>query len=152
MNDYEAINVIVNGYFYSFTYLPPKITVGYDQAPLVFVLGPSLKNINNFIGINLHHLPVQLRESFIKCFQKTMDFMNRTRTILTEAQIEMLIPGISIAKREYNRKYITSCIRIKSKAIPNYIYSTGYVTQQKSVNTLTDWLVKNSYYKAKEQK
>ena len=150
MNDLTPTNLLVNGYFYSFTYLPPNIKTGHDQTPLVFVVGPSIRAFNNLIGINLHHLPVEQREFFIRNFQRLYGFMDKPRTVLTESQVESLLPGISIAKREYNRKYISNCFRLNQEKVPLYIYSKGHLTMETPKNTLLDWMVKNSYYKSKE--
>lgn len=152
MADFQPSNTIVNGYFYSFTYNPPSMSKGYDRTPLVFVLGPSLKSLNNFVGINLHHLAPQQREYFIRNLQRIYNFMNTPRTIVGENEITSILNGITIAKREYNRKFVSNCIRIPSQKVPLYIYGDGHVSQQEPNQTTIKWLEQRGLYQSKESK
>lgn len=149
MIDFQPANNIVNGYFYSFQYNPPTVSKGYDKEPFVFVIGPSMKSINNFVGINLHHLPLNQRSFFIRCFQRDYRFMDVPRKVITLEACSNLLNGITIAQREYNRKYITDCFRIESSKVPLYIFGNGHITQQMPVETEIDWLVKRGLYVAK---
>lgn len=150
MTNFQPSNTIVNGYFYSFIYDTPSLKMGYDKTPFVFVIGPSLKSLNNFVGINLHHLPIKQREYFIKAFQRDYKFMNNTRTVLDEKQCEGLLNGISLAFREYNKKFIKNCISINSKSVPLYIYGDGFVSQETPNNTTLKWMEERGMYVSKE--
>ena len=150
MNDFQPSNTVVNGYFYSFTYNPPSMTKGYDKSPLVFVLGPSLKSLNNFVGINMHHLTGTQRQNFISQFQRIYNFMDTERTVITEEACAKLLTGITIAYREYNKKYITNCVRINSKSICLYALTNGHIAQEKPEYAMLQWLEKRGIYHQKE--
>lgn len=150
--DFQPSNTIVNGYFYSFTYNPPTLSKGYDKFPLVFVLGPSTKSLNNFVAINLHHLPPQVRKAFIVQFQKAFKFMNNQRTVITEETCANLTSGITLAKREYNRKYVSNCMRIDAKSIPLFLGGNGHITQERPDNIMMQWLEKRGLYHLQESK
>lgn len=150
--DFQPSNTIVNGYFYSFTYNPPTLSKGYDKFPLVFVLGPSTKSLNNFVAINLHHLPSEVRKAFIIQFQKTFKFMNTQRTVIAEETCASLVPGISMAKREYNKKYVSNCMRIEAKSIPLFLDGNGHITQERPDYTTMRWLEKRGLYHLQESK
>ena len=150
--DFQPSNTIVNGYFYSFTYNPPTLSKGYDKFPLVFVLGPSTKSLNNFVAINLHHLPSQVRKTFIVQFQKAFKFMNNQRTVITEETCANLTSGITLAKREYNKKYVSDCMRIDAKSIPLFLGGNGHITQERPDNIMMQWLEKRGLYHLQESK
>ena len=150
--DFQPSNTIVNGYFYSFTYNPPTLSKGYDKNPLVFVTGPSTKSLNNFVAINLHHLPSSARKAFIVQFQKAFKFMNTQRTVISEETCEQLTSGISLAKREYNKKYVSNCMRIDAKRVPLFIGGTGHISQERPDNTLMQWIEKRGLYHLQESK
>lgn len=150
MADFQPSNTIVNGYFYSFTYQPPGYRKGYDSTPLVFVVGPSTRSLNNFVGINLHHLPPQQREYFIRSFQRAYNFMDTPRTPITEEQCVSLLNGVTIAMREYNKQYVRNCIRIESNKVPLYIFGEGHISQERPINTAMKWLEERGLYHSKE--
>lgn len=140
---------VVNGYFYSFDYAPKTAKKGYDLSPLVFVIEPSTRNLNNFVAINLHHLPKDLREHFIVEFQRQYDFMNVGRVVLTMEQTSNLLNGVSIALREYSKENITNCVRIESAAVPKYINTSSHLLQESEDDTLVNWMLNQNIYKTK---
>ncbi len=150
MADFRTANTIVNGYFYSFTYNPPTLQKGYDKEPFVFVVGPSLKSLNNFVAINLHHLPEKQRIYFIRSFQRDYGFMDTPRKVISLEECSVLLSGITIAQREYNRKYITNCVRVESSKVPLYLVGDGHISQQKPDETELKWLEERGLYHSKE--
>ena len=151
-DEYRLANTIANGYFYSFDYSPNVMRIGYDRNPFVFVVGPSTKSLRNFVGINLHHLPVIQREHFVRNMQKTYSFMDRGRTVLTLEACEHMLPGISIAKREYNREYVSRCILVKPERVPLYVATSGHLLQQQPDYMEYKWLEERGLYVVKENK
>ena len=133
---------IVNGYFYAFTYKARSTEQDVDPFPLIYCIRPGEKDLNNFIGLNLHHLPVKLREELIKGMQKTKNFLNEPRTIFSETELNTLVPGCRAAVREYSRKRVFNPYRIDSKDTPYYIYGNMLHKSDSLSRSLTDFILK----------
>lgn len=141
--NYVTTNDVVNGFWYSFKYAANNPVKGVDKHPFIFCIGPSKTSLNHFVGLNLHHLPITQRAEFIKMFQSLHNFMDQdTRIVLTEEQIEAMVPGIKIAFRVYDKRGIKSCVRVVNRAVPDYIFSKGNIIQEKPINVITKWLQK----------
>lgn len=63
-----------------------------------------------------------------------------------------LTPGITLAKREYNKKYVSNCMRIDARSIPLFLDSNGYITQERPDYTMVRWLEKRGMYRSQESK
>ena len=121
---FENARIINNGYFYSFEYFSSNNSIGFDPNPFIYCIGPSLKNKNNFVGLNLHHLPISERKIFIKNMQKSFDFINdEDRHYLSEYSVLQMLPGAKYAIREYNRNRIYKPIKIFNFAVPLFLES-----------------------------
>lgn len=119
-------NDILNGYFYTFIYKARDPSLEVDENPLIFCIGPSLKNENNFIGLNLHKLSEEMRETLIRGMQKRKGILNSvSRAVFTAIELNSILPGCISAIREYSRKRVYYAQRIDSTDIYLYIYSDG---------------------------
>ena len=117
---------IVNGYFYTFIYKAKDVRDVVDEVPLIYCIGPSTKNINNFVGLNLHHLSIPMRETLLRGMERTKSAITSgSRTIFSESELNSILPGCKIAIREYSRKRVYQCYKIDTKEIPLYIYGDG---------------------------
>ena len=128
--NFENTNRIVNGYWYTFEYHNKSESVpGYDRFPFVYCIGPSTKNLNCFVGLNLHQLPLKARIEFIIRFDKFTRFREEDiRYVYTaEELIQNFGAGLGIqgAIRYYNKKNIMNPYRILNKAVPLYIEYDG---------------------------
>lgn len=122
----EASERVQNGYFYTFIYKAADTSQEVDETPLIYCIGPSLKNRNNFVGLNLHHLPENAREILIRKMEAAKKVVSSgSRAVFTDTELNTMVPGAKAAIREYNRKRVYSCYRIDSKEIPLYIYGDG---------------------------
>jgi hypothetical protein len=143
----RSSDTVVNGYFYTYMYYPTWTNGPVDNEPLIYCIGPSLKSLNCFIGLNLHHLPVTQREQLISKMQSTKNFMrNGVRTLFTEEELNSLVPGCKIAVREYNKTKVFNCYRIDNEDIPYYIYSDGMPVEENRKTKLMDFLLKKKLY------
>jgi|SRR5574344_56970 hypothetical protein len=153
MKNFENASKIVNGFWYSFSYNPKTFNKDVDKFPFIYCIGPSLKSLNNFVGLNLHHIPLKVRFELIYKFQKFYNFMNVDRRyIITREQLETLVPGIGIAIREYDKRHILDAYRIINKAVPLYLKSNGILIQASEDNAAIKWLEDSGFYKTEEQK
>jgi hypothetical protein len=119
-------NDILDGYFYTFIYKARENSLEVDESPLIFCIGPSLKNENNFIGLNLHKLSEQMREALIIGMQKRKGILNSvSRAIFSPIELNSILPGCISAIREYSRKRVFYSQRIDSTDIYLYIYGDG---------------------------
>ena len=67
--DFELVNMIGNGWWYTFDYQIDSEKVendGADKNPFIYCIGPNTKAPNCFWGINIHHLPKQLRRELFE--------------------------------------------------------------------------------------
>lgn len=78
--------------------------------------------------------------------------MNNQRTVITEETCANLTSGITLAKREYNRKYVSDCMRIDAKSIPLFLGGNGHITQERPDNIMMQWLEKRGLYHLQESK
>lgn len=127
---YEKTSKIVNGYWYSFEYHNGKETVpGYDKFPFIYCIGPSTTNLNCFVGLNLHHLPLTIRMAFLVRFDELSHFRESDiRYVYTEDFIVKDLGvglGIKNAVRYYNKKNILNPYRIHNKAVPLFVEYDG---------------------------
>ena len=117
---------ILNGYFYTFIYKARDNSLEVDESPLIFCIGPSLKNENNFMGLNLHKLSEPMREALIKGMQKRKGILNSvSRAVFSPVELNSILPGCISAIREYNRKRVFYAQKIDSTDIYLYIYGDG---------------------------
>ena len=131
---------VVNGYFYRFVYESVYGTRVADPTPLIYCTGPSTKNINNFRGLNFHHLPLKQREELLQKMQISKQVLeNGVRAIFTEEELNRMVPGCAIAIREYSRKRVFECNRLDNEEVPGAIYSD--VARLNPVKRLLDWLL-----------
>lgn len=135
-------DLIVDGFFYSFLYAAKSTAPDVDQEPLIFCIRPSQMSLNNFVGLNLHHLPVELREKLIMGMHKTKQLMRQPRVTFTEEELNSIVPGCRAFVREYNRKRVFDPVLIENGEIINYIYSNGRLREDKPSKTMVDFLLK----------
>lgn len=130
--DFELTNKIVNGYWYIFDYDSSSKEIGYDQQPLVFCIEPSQKNINVFVGLNLHHFPESARkEIYMKMVTASGFNKNEERHLLSLDTILNLINYTHLGIRHYNRKNIRNAYRIKNKELGKYLSFEGNLLMSK---------------------
>lgn len=132
---------IVNGYFYTFMYKARSTEQDVDPFPLIYCIRPGEKDLNNFIGLNLHHLPVELREKLIKLMHKTKGMMDRPRTIFSDTELNALVPGCKAAIREYSRKRVFDPKWITSDEIAYYIYGSNGSIKKDLSRSMTDFML-----------
>lgn len=135
-------DLIVDGFFYSFHYVAKSTAPDVDQEPLIFCIRPSQMSLNNFVGLNLHHLPVELREKLIIGMHKMKQLISYPRVTFTEEELNSIVPGCKAFVREYNRKRVFDPVRIENREIINYIYSDGRLREDKPSKTVIDFLLK----------
>lgn len=124
----QATDIIVNGYFYTFLYLSKDGSVKNDEVPLIYCIGPSTKNINNFFGLNFHHLPEEFRETMLIKMNEAKRLIDRDdRYLFSETELNKFVPGSRAAVREYNRKRVMKAFRIPSTEISMHIYEDGRI-------------------------
>jgi hypothetical protein len=144
MNDFFPATLITNGHFYGFQYNPANIVPNYDAFPLIYCVGPSLTNINNIRGLNLHHIPRTQRFEFLKKMEKEYNFTNKSRCVLTDDQLNRLLPGVIVAIREYSRKRMCQVFEIYNKSMPKFIYSDGNIRQCIPDREVIDYFAKSN--------
>lgn len=122
----STANDILNGYFYTFIYKAKDTSLDVDESPLIYCIGPSPKNENNIVGLNLHKLSEEMRETLIKGMQKRRGILNSvSRAVFSTIELNSILPGCISAIREYSRKRIYYALRIDSTDIYLYIYGDG---------------------------
>lgn len=141
--DYETTTQIVNGYWYTFEYKPPKMVAGYDRYPFIYCIGPCEFNINCFEGLNLHQMPLGARMEFMTEFDRVSHFRDSDeRKVYTR---EFIINGIyqncQNAIRIYNRKNVWNPIRILNKSVPWYITYDGDIMFKKPDYVMNKYLL-----------
>lgn len=145
VEDLELTNNIVNGYWYSFNYEYPvsKKTIGYDTVPLVFVIGPSTKNMNVFVAINIHHIGSKAdRYGFVEKMQQDCGFMNDDiRHIYTEESIQRICStGVyKMSLRYYDKTKCRNIYRVKNGELGKYIMTDGDLTMSKPSQEEIKW-------------
>lgn len=128
MRDKELIqtNLIQDGYFYFFDYIPKEYKKGYDLKPFIFCVSPSLTNVNVIRAINLHHLPFNERVKFLHKLDTVYNFGDSDKRIKTsEEALIKLFPEVKQAFRHYNRKRITRCYRVVSDSVNSFAEFKG---------------------------
>jgi len=143
----QASDMVLDGRFYTFKYIPKSVSQDIDINPFIFCIRPSLTNPNNFVGLNLHHLPILMREKLITGMQKSKNFMNVPRMTFSEEELNHLAPGCKAAVREYSRKRVLDCYAVDNKDVPLYIYANGSPRVANQVRKLFDFLLKSGMYK-----
>lgn len=127
--DFELINYVVNGYWYTFQYLSKKEKEGYDRDCFIYCIGPFEKNINCFWGINLHHLTLSNR---IRLFEKMLSdqqfirdekryFFNKEILMAYLHEQDPKMAGI----RVYDRRNASQIYRVKNEAVAKYLFEEG---------------------------
>lgn len=127
--DFELTNCIVNGYWYTFQYLSKKEKEGYDRDCFIYCIGPFEKNINCFLGINLHHLTLSNR---IRLFEKMLSdqqfirdekryFFNKETLMAYLHEQDSKMAGI----RVYDRRNARQIYRVKNEAVAKYLFEDG---------------------------
>ena len=127
--DFELTNYIVNGYWYTFQYLSKKEKEGYDRDCFIYCIGPFEKNINCFLGINLHHLTLSNR---IRLFEKMLSdqqfirdekryFFNKETLMAYLHEQDPKMAGI----RVYDRRNARQIYRVKNEAVAKYLFEDG---------------------------
>ena len=131
-SDFERTSLIVNGYFYTFVYDATNKAPTYDTEPFIYSLGPWEKNINCFVGINMHHLPTDERIKFLLELERLFNILDsEERAIVDFEMIKRIMPSAKLALRVYNRKNISSCYRVQNKAVGKYIDYNGSIYMKK---------------------
>ena len=127
--DFELTNYVVNGYWYTFQYLSKKEKEGYDRDCFIYCIGPFEKNINCFLGINLHHLTLSNR---IRLFEKMLSdqqfirdekryFFNKETLMTYLHEQDPKMAGI----RVYDRRNARQIYRVKNEAVAKYLFEDG---------------------------
>ena len=127
--DFELTNYVVNGYWYTFQYLSKKEKEGYDRDCFIYCIGPFEKNINCFLGINLHHLTLSNR---IRLFEKMLSdqqfirdekryFFNKETLMAYLNEQNSKVAGI----RVYDRRNARQIYRVKNEAVAKYLFEDG---------------------------
>jgi len=127
--DFELTNYVVNGYWYTFQYLSKKEKEGYDRDCFIYCIGPFEKNINCFIGLNLHHLTLSNR---IRLFEKMLSdqqfirdekryFFNKETLMAYLHEQDPKMAGI----RVYDRRNASQIYRVKNEAVAKYLFEEG---------------------------
>lgn len=127
--DFELTNYVVNGYWYTFQYLSKKEKEGYDRDCFIYCIGPFEKNINCFLGINLHHLTLSNR---IRLFEKMLSdqqfirdekryFFNKETLMSYLHEQDPKMAGI----RVYDRRNARQIYRVKNEAVAKYLFEDG---------------------------
>ena len=127
--DFELTNYVVNGYWYTFQYLSKKEKEGYDRDCFIYCIGPFEKNINCFLGINLHHLTLSNR---IRLFEKMLSdqqfirdekryFFNKETLMAYLHEQDPKMAGI----RVYDRRNARQIYRVKNEAVAKYLFEDG---------------------------
>lgn len=127
--DFELTNYVVNGYWYTFQYLSKKEKEGYDRDCFIYCIGPFEKNINYFLGINLHHLTLSNR---IRLFEKMLSdqqfirdekryFFNKETLMAYLNEQNSKVAGI----RVYDRRNARQIYRVKNEAVAKYLFEEG---------------------------
>ncbi len=127
--DFELTNYVVNGYWYTFQYLSKKEKEGYDRDCFIYCIGPFEKNINCFIGLNLHHLTLSNR---IRLFEKMLSdqqfirdekryFFNKETLMAYLHEQDPKMAGI----RVYDRRNASQIYRVKNEAVAKYLFEDG---------------------------
>lgn len=147
-SDFVVTNNIVNGYWYTFEYKSTKTTPGYDRFPFVYCIQPSETNLNCFLALNLHHLPLKQRIDFMIAFDKISNFRDSdTRKIYTKEFLTTLFPNCFSAIRYYNKKNVWNPKRVYNKAVPLYIEYDGNIVMSNPGQLMNKYLLT----KGKEQ-
>lgn len=147
----QYAEAVVDGCFYSFRYEAKSTSQDVDLYPFIFCIRPSTERINNFVGLNLHQLPIDLREQLILGMQKSKNILELDRVTFTESELNKLVPGCKAAVREYNRKRVFDCVRVDSKDVPLYLSSRGRIREDNSSPKFIEYLLKIGLYKAVER-
>lgn len=144
MSDFEKTSEIVNGYWYTFEY-NGESSKGYDRFPFIYCIQPSLTNLNCFMGLNLHHLPLNERIEFMVNFDKLSNFREAdTRKVYTrEMLINTIFPGCQDAIRYYNKKNIINPMRVLNKAVPLYLEYNGDIMLSNPSQLMNKYLIDN---------
>jgi hypothetical protein len=127
--DFELTNYVVNGYWYTFHYNSKHEKEGYDRDCFIYCIGPFEKNINCFIGLNLHHLTLSNR---IRLFEKMLSdqqfirdekryFYNKETLMAYLHEQDPKIAGI----RVYDRRNARQIYRVKNEAVAKYLFEDG---------------------------
>lgn len=130
-NDFEKANLIQNGYFYTFKLNSDKFVVGWDKQPLIYCLGDWEKNINCFVGLNIHKMPISERVKFILDLNNNYPFINKEksddeiRCAASINEIDSYFRKYRQCIRYYNRKNILNPYRIKNNCVHYYIEYDG---------------------------
>lgn len=145
LTHFENVTNIVNGYWYTFEY-KGETKAGYDRFPFIYCIQPSETNLNCFMGLNLHHLPLQQRIQFMINFDKLSNFREAdTRKIYTrDILINSIFPGCQDAIRYYNKKNIFNPKRIINKAVPLYLEYNGDIMLSNPSQLMYKYLLNNS--------
>ena len=147
-SDFVVTNNIVNGYWYTFEYKSTKTTPGYDRFPFIYCIQPSEKNLNCFLGLNLHHLPLPQRIDFMIAFDKISNFREADiRKVYTKEFLTTLFPNCFSAIRYYNKKNIWNPVRVLNKSVPLYLEYNGDITMSSPSQLMNKYLLT----KGKEQ-
>ena len=144
VEDFELVNTIVNGYWYTFDYeyLKSKRSIGYDDVPLVYVFAPHKSKPNLFWAINLHHVGDRhARQAFVEKMQSDSGFMNdETRHVYTEEGIARLSNSVlKMAARCYDKTKCRNIYRVKNKGLGKYILIDGNLTMSNPSQEEIKW-------------
>jgi hypothetical protein len=72
----KTLNTFKPGNLVAFSYNPKNPEKTYDKKPLVLMLGPSRKKKNLYLGLNLHHMPLNQRVGAATFFMELLEKRN----------------------------------------------------------------------------
>ena len=144
MRGFVKASTIENGYWYTFEY-NGETKQGYDRFPFIYCVQPSETNLNCFMGLNLHHLPLQQRIEFIVNFDKLSHFREADTRKVYERNVlvNTIYPGCQNAIRFYNKKNIINPMRVINHAVPSYIEYDGDIILSNPSQLMDKYLINN---------
>jgi hypothetical protein len=128
MNEkFERASEVQDGYWYTFGYKALKDDPTYDKTPFILCLGPG-KNINCFVGINFHRVPLQDRVNFLLFLNEHFNMTTGDERIVdfvTSDGLKLKFPQVRSAIRTYNRTQVQNCYRVPGCEVGKYIEYDG---------------------------
>ena len=137
LKTFKKVGKILPGNFYSFVYVIDRTQdyeriKFYDLMPLIFVTTFNTKT-KTFTGINLHHLPVDVRKVWIDTLKKfQLNSFSKNKRLLTMADYDKLYlmfrKATKFSVRQYSLTEIRGLRRLENTDIDTAInfYSKTY--------------------------
>ena len=127
MKDFEKVERVQDGYFYTFGYTALRDDPMYDKTPFILCLGPA-KHPNCFVGINFHRVPLAERIKFLLFLDQHFNMKtgdDRIVDFITMDGLKYSFPEIRSAIRVYNRKQVQQIYRVPGRDVGKYIEYNG---------------------------